>query len=64
MPMQKTFTPIIWTYQCFETSQINEVFDINSLLEPYEDLVNLFERLEVSLPDMPESVLQEILSKI
>ena len=62
--MQKTFTPIIWTYQSFETSQINEVFDINSLLEPYEDLVNLFERLEVSLPDMPESDLQEILSKI
>jgi hypothetical protein len=64
MPMQRTFTPIIWTYQSFETSQINEVFEFNELLEPYEELTNLIDRFEVSLPDMPETVLQEILSKI
>ena len=64
VPMQKTFTPIIWDYQSFEASQRSEIFLIDSLIEPNEEILFLFERLEAKLPEISEDILKEILDKI
>ncbi|PKP37180.1 MAG: hypothetical protein CVT98_06435 [Bacteroidetes bacterium HGW-Bacteroidetes-15] len=62
--MQKTFTPIIWDYQSFDASQRSEIFLVDSLIEPYDEILILFKNIEAKLPEIPESILQRILDRI
>ncbi len=64
VPMQKTFTPIIWDYQSFDASQRSEIFLVDSLIEPYDEILILFKNIEAKLPEIPESILQRILDRI
>lgn len=62
--MQKFYTSILWEFQSYQSSQICEVYHLDSFLEPDDFLSNLFLRLEENLPEISEETLQKILATI
>lgn len=64
MPMNKTFTPIIWNYQSYSNHQLNEVYNLNTLLEPLEVFQNLLIEIDERAPNVSDAVVRNILERI
>jgi len=62
--MQKTFTPILWTYQDFKNTHTNDLLDISKLFEPSSLFINVIEKLDKKAPDISEKTLKKIFEKI
>lgn len=63
MPMHKTFTPIIWAFQSFSQTQVDEIIYLNELFETSDIFEKLIMEIETTAPEMPESTIVKILEK-
>ncbi|MFP4556360.1 MAG: hypothetical protein ACLFNU_05770 [Bacteroidales bacterium] len=63
MPMHKTFTPIIWAFQSFSQSHVDEIIYLDNILETSELFESLIEEIELKAPEMPESTIANILER-
>jgi hypothetical protein len=63
MPMNKTFTPILWNFQSFPNFQINDLHNLNNLLTPLEEFQNLIVDINEKAPEVSDEVIMNILER-
>ncbi len=63
MPMNKTFTPILWNLQSFQYYQIDEIYNLHNLLKPLDTFQNLLKDIDEKAPDVLDEVIQRIMNR-
>lgn len=63
MPMNKTFTPILWNLKSFQDYQIDEIYDLHNLFEPLEKFQNLLKDIDEKAPEVSDEVIQRIINR-
>jgi tetrahydromethanopterin S-methyltransferase subunit G len=64
MPMNKTFTQILWNFQSFQDHQIDEIYDLHSLTKPLDKFQNLLKEIDEKAPEVSDEVIQRIMNRI
>jgi hypothetical protein len=65
VPMQKTYTPIIWAYQNFKSNiKVDELILIDDILKRNEYFDKILDELETKVPEIQDNVLTEIFRRV